>query len=127
MNDGRRLFGPGGGASDYPGLAGVGVNHIGAFMADQTSQCIVGGKVVRRQDGAAQGMDFPEDRAAFLGVGQHRTFRSVNGTIREYDLVARRDLGGTAEDGVLLGASEDQSRDDVKDLHGARFPFFSTF
>lgn len=124
VDDGGCVFRPGGGASDDAGLAGVSVDDIGAFLTDQTAQGVISGEVVRREDGAAQGVDFAKGGPAFLGVRKNGAFRAVDGTVGEYDLMACGDLCGATQDGILLGTPEDQPGDDVKHFHGERFPFF---
>ena len=102
-----------------PGLAAVGVDEVGALLAEYRHEPAVGEPIGPRPHRPDQ-LGHPREAT---GGGHHRfkgPFASGGRAGDQVDLEAGlRAQPEDGRDGVLLGAADDQPRDDVGDAHGA--------
>ena len=94
------------------------MDDVGFGGGDEVFDCVVGGEVVVGV-GAADEVGGDEDFVAGgLGAFHEGAFGAGAGAGEEGDVVAFGVEAFTGEEGVFLGAADDEAGDDVEDFHG---------
>jgi hypothetical protein len=108
---------PGGGTAEDAGFAGMGVDDVGAELAAELFDVEVGQGIV---DGVGHADEVRgEDDLIATGPGtlHEGPFGAGGGAGEENDFVAALVEAFTGQEGVFLGAADDEARDDVEDFH----------
>jgi len=110
---------PGDGASHDAGFGAVSVDDVGADLFEETAELSVAGPVAEGVDFAAEVVDESDVEAALLGAIDEASFGAETGAGDERNLVSVEVvLVLDGQEGVFLGTSEDETGDEMDDLHG---------
>lgn len=108
----------GGVSADDACLGGVGVDDVGVELGEEFLELAEGAEVVEGVDGASEEGNFEVAVGCGAGALDELALGAVGGAGDEGDVVAAVVEAFAGEEGVFLGAADDEACDDVYDFHG---------
>ena len=111
-------------APDKPGFPAVGVHNVIPLPHEQPAERGTGAQVVQWIRGASQFLDHDDRHTRRFCLVVERAFRARLRSNHQIHLVAQLPQADASGYGILLRPADDQSRNDVANLHRLRFHQF---
>ena len=99
-------------------LTRMGVHDVRLKITDQRPQLLITRPVLAGTNPTNQGRNLDQASTAATSFILQRSFRAIDRPMHQGDIVPIAVLCTTGEDRVLLGSTQNQTRDDVKNSHG---------